>query len=40
VVPNAGHTQGLAAAPQAWAAHVIGFLDAALNPGSAAVTGR
>jgi dienelactone hydrolase len=40
VVPHAGHTQGLATAPQAWAAHVISFLDAALHPGSAAVTGR
>ena len=32
VVPHAGHTQGLAIAPQAWEAHVIGFLDAALKP--------
>jgi uncharacterized protein len=32
VVPHAGHTQGLAVAPRAWEAHVIGFLDAALNP--------
>jgi uncharacterized protein len=32
VVPNAGHTQGLAAAPQAWEAHVISFLNAALKP--------
>ncbi|HEX6855732.1 MAG TPA: alpha/beta hydrolase [Streptosporangiaceae bacterium] len=40
VVPHAGHTQGLATAPQAWAAHVISFLDAALHPGRAAVTGR
>ena len=31
VVPHAGHTQGLAAAPGAWEAHVIGFLDAALK---------
>ena len=31
VVPHAGHTQGLAAAPRAWEAHVIGFLDAALK---------
>jgi len=30
-VPHAGHTQGLAAAPRAWEAHVIGFLDAALK---------
>lgn len=32
VVPHAGHTQALAAAPQAWEAHVISFLDAALKP--------
>jgi pimeloyl-ACP methyl ester carboxylesterase len=32
VVPHAGHTQGLVIAPQAWEAHVIGFLDAALKP--------
>jgi pimeloyl-ACP methyl ester carboxylesterase len=32
VVPHAGHTQGLATAPRAWEAHVIGFLDAALEP--------
>ena len=32
VVPHAGHTQGLAIAPRAWEAHVIGFLDAALKP--------
>ena len=32
VVPNAGHTQGLATAPQAWEAHVVGFLNTALNP--------
>jgi len=32
VVPHAGHTQGLTAAPQAWEAHVIGFLNAALRP--------
>jgi dienelactone hydrolase len=32
VVPHAGHTQGLATAPQAWAAHVISFLNAALQP--------
>ena len=32
VVPHAGHTQGLAAAPRAWEAHVIGFLNTALNP--------
>ena len=32
VVPHAGHTQGLATAPRAWETHVIGFLDAALEP--------
>jgi uncharacterized protein len=32
VVPHAGYTQGLATAPQAWEARVIGFLDAALRP--------
>ena len=32
VVPHAGHTQGLATAPQAWEAHPIGFLNAALHP--------
>jgi dienelactone hydrolase len=32
VVPHAGHTQGLATAPRAWEAHVIGFLNAALKP--------
>ena len=32
VVPHAGHTQGLATAPRAWEAHVISFLNAALNP--------
>jgi len=32
VVPHAGHTRGLATAPQAWEAHVIGFLHAALHP--------
>ena len=32
VVPHAGHTQGLATAPQAWAAHVISFLNTALHP--------
>jgi uncharacterized protein len=31
-VPYAGHTQGLATAPRAWEAHVISFLDAALEP--------
>ncbi len=30
VVPHAGHTQGLATAPKAWAARVIGFLNTAL----------
>jgi hypothetical protein len=32
IVPHAGHTEGLAVAPQAWEAQVTGFLDAALNP--------
>ncbi len=32
VVPHAGHTQGLATAPRAWEAHVIRFLNTALNP--------
>jgi uncharacterized protein len=32
VVPHAGHTQGLAAAPGAWETHVIGFLNTALKP--------
>jgi uncharacterized protein len=32
VVPHAAHTQGLASAPQAWAAHVIRFLSTALHP--------
>jgi uncharacterized protein len=32
VVPHAGHTQGLATAPRAWEAHVISFLNAALQP--------
>jgi dienelactone hydrolase len=32
VVPHAGHTQGLAAAPRAWDARVISFLNAALKP--------
>jgi uncharacterized protein len=32
VVPHAGHTQSLATAPSAWEAHVIGFLNAALQP--------
>ena len=32
VVPHAGHTEGLATAPQAWEAHVISFLNAALKP--------
>jgi dienelactone hydrolase len=31
VVPRAGHTAGLATAPRAWEAHVIGFLDAAFG---------
>jgi dienelactone hydrolase len=32
VVPRAGHTQGLATAPGAWEARVIGFLNTALKP--------
>jgi uncharacterized protein len=32
VVPHAGHTQGLATAPRAWEAHVISFLNTALQP--------
>jgi dienelactone hydrolase len=32
VVPHAGHTQGLATAPQAWETHMISFLHAALAP--------
>jgi uncharacterized protein len=32
VVPQAGHTQGLTAAPSAWETHVISFLNAALRP--------
>jgi uncharacterized protein len=31
VVPHAGHTQGLTTAPGAWEAHVIGFLNTALE---------
>ena len=31
-MPHAGHTQGLATAPQVWEAHVIGFLNTALKP--------
>jgi dienelactone hydrolase len=34
VVPHAGHTQGLATAPQAWESHVISFLDTALGLGN------
>jgi uncharacterized protein len=36
VVPRAGHTQGLATAPQAWETHVISFLDTALHPATTA----
>jgi uncharacterized protein len=36
VVPGAGHTQGLATAPRAWAAHVIGFLNRVLHPAGSA----
>jgi uncharacterized protein len=32
VVPHAGHTQGLATAPQQWETHVISFLNATLTP--------
>ena len=32
IVPGAGHTEGLAAAPEAWEARVTGFLDRALRP--------
>lgn len=32
VVPDAGHTAGLATQPRAWTAHVIGFLNSALRP--------
>lgn len=34
IVPHAGHTQGLATAPQAWQDRVISFLNAALKPRS------
>jgi hypothetical protein len=34
VVPHAGHTGGLATAPRAWEAHVVGFLNTALQPGT------
>jgi uncharacterized protein len=36
VVPHAGHTQGLATAPRAWAAHAISFLTTALHPATPA----
>jgi len=36
VVPHAGHTQGLATAPRAWAVHVISFLTTALHPATPA----
>jgi len=32
VVPGAGHTGGLATAPEEWRARVLAFLDAALDP--------
>jgi dienelactone hydrolase len=32
VIPQAGHTQGLATAPRAWEARVISFLNAAVQP--------
>jgi uncharacterized protein len=34
VVPLAGHTGGLATAPRAWEAHVLGFLNTALQAGT------
>ena len=40
VVPHAGHTQGLATAPQAWETHVINFLNAALHPATMAAGQR
>ena len=33
-VPSAGHTGGLATAPNAWTRHVVGFLDRCLAPGT------
>jgi uncharacterized protein len=39
VVPHAGHTQGLATTPRAWAAHVISFLNTALHPATPASPG-
>ena len=39
VAPGAGHTGALAAHPGEWQARVTGFLDAALNPVSAAARG-
>jgi len=38
VVPHAGHTQGLATAPGAWATHVISFLNAAVHPAPASTS--
>jgi dienelactone hydrolase len=35
VIPHAGHTGGLAAAPRAWETHVVAFLGAALHPAPA-----
>jgi dienelactone hydrolase len=40
VVPHAGHTQGLATAPQAWETHVINFLNEALHPATMAAGQR
>ena len=40
VVPHAGHTRGLATAPQAWETHVINFLNAALHPATMAAGPR
>ena len=31
-VPGAGHTRGLATAPEEWERRVVGFLDAHLRP--------
>jgi len=39
IVPHAGHTQGLATTPQAWAGHVISFLNTALRPAISANPG-
>ncbi len=36
-LPDAGHTEGLAAHPAAWESHVIGFLDRSLGVNQAEV---